>query len=111
MLPKKFRLPAKRFSYVYKHGIKARGQYGMLISSKNDISNPRFGFVVSKKIGNAVFRHRMTRLLRAVMMEIVKEEDLDTYPFDFQYVSFKFCDDKSSLKKEILSLFNRLNND
>lgn len=101
MLPKKFRLPAKEFDSVYQRGKKVRGKYGMLVYSKNDNEFPRIGFVVSKKIGNAVVRHRMTRLLRVVFMELVNEMNMGSLGLDIQYIAFQFCDKKNLLKKEV----------
>ena len=98
MLPKKFRLPAEYFRKQYQKGKKTRGRYGMFVVSENEIANPRFGFVVSKKIGNSVKRHRMTRLLRAISMDLVKEKSLEG--FSFQYIAIKFCDDYKTLKEE-----------
>lgn len=103
MLPKKYRLPAKEFQLLYKNGFKVRGKYGMLVSKRNSLSTPLFGFVVSKKIGNAVQRHRMTRLLRAVSMELVKELKIETEGINFQYIAFEFCDEYFVLKEELSS--------
>lgn len=100
MLPKKYKLPAKDFRYVYTHGSKFRGKYGMLIVSPSTLSS-RFGFVINKKIGNAVQRHRMTRLLRVVMMELTKELNLNSYKLNFQYVAFEFCNVKNDLETEV----------
>jgi ribonuclease P protein component len=108
MLPKKFRLPAQIFEKVYRNGKKVRGRYGMFVYFKNDIGNPRFGFTVSKKIGGAVTRNRMTRLLRVVVLEIVNEENLSDFGMDFQYIAFKFCNKKSLLKEDILAQFKQI---
>ncbi len=103
MLPRKYRLPAKDFQYLYHKGFKIRGKYGMLISKENSISFPLFGFVVSKKIGDAVRRHRMTRLLRVISMQLVKELSLENVGRSFQYIAFEFCDDFNLLKDEFQS--------
>lgn len=107
MLPKKYRLPAKEFQLLYKNGFRARGKYGMLISKQGTSQNPLFGFVVSKKIGNAVKRHRMTRLLRAISMEIIKELKIETKGVLFEYIAFEFCDNYASLKEELLNQTRR----
>lgn len=41
----------------------------------NDLttSPPRFGFIVSKAVGNAVVRHAVSRKLRPIMMGLVSE--------------------------------------
>jgi ribonuclease P protein component len=108
MLPKKFRLPPKNFDRVYRNGKKLRGKYGMFVTFKNEVGNPRFAFVVSKKVGGAVLRNRMTRLLRVVVMEIVKEKELEELGMDFQYIAFKFCNSKELLKEDVLSQFQKL---
>jgi ribonuclease P protein component len=89
---------------VYSKGIKYRGEYGMLIASHSTASS-RFGFVLNKKIGNAVQRHRMTRLLRVIVLELVDELSLDQYKYSFEYVAFKFCNSKEDLKIELLNQF------
>ena len=111
MLPKKFRLPVENFDKVYHNGKKVRGNYGMLVYSPNDTSNPRIGFVVSKKIGNAVLRHRMTRILRVAFMEIINEKNLSELSNDFQYIAFKYCEKKNDIKKDMENQFEKILND
>ncbi len=102
MLNKKYRLPVNQFPIVYKNGKKIRGKYGMLIGLKaENTSAPLFGFVVSRKIGGAVQRHRFTRILRVAVAESIKEMELDNCAYIFQYVAFEFCDKKDVLKKEV----------
>jgi len=108
MLPKKFRLPPENFEKVYHQGKKARGKYGMFVFVKTETGNPRFGFVVSRKIGGAVVRNRMVRLLRVVIMEIVNEKNLSGLSMDFQYIAFSYCDKKNLLRKEIEEQFNEI---
>jgi ribonuclease P protein component len=68
---------------------------------------PKFGFVVSKKIGNAPQRHRMTRLLRVIVHESVKELDLNDNGYVYEYIAFKFCNDYHTLKKSFQSLLKK----
>jgi ribonuclease P protein component len=101
MLSKKYRLPKEKFQYIYKNGKKIRGRYGMLVFVKDStLKNPKLGIVVSKKVGNAVKRHRMTRLVRNIFTETVKENLLDSSPYFLQYVAFEFCDSFGDLKEE-----------
>ena len=46
-----------------------RYQHSLLTLSvaANDLSHNRYGFITSKRLGNAVVRNRMRRILRAVM--------------------------------------------
>jgi len=102
VLSKKYRLPKEKFQYIYKKGIKIRGKYGMLIALKDDkVKTPQLGIVVNKKIGNAVARHKMTRLIRNIFMEEVKKESLEESPTLLQYIAFEFCDEYSLLRKEL----------
>ena len=38
---------------------------------------PRFGLIVSKQVGNAVVRHRVSRQLRHICMELARSLDRD----------------------------------
>lgn len=106
MLSKKHRLADSReFKHVYRKGYKVRGKYGMLIGLKYSSptqSGPKFGFVVSKKIGNAVNRHLLTRRLRGIAKEVVDSQILNNKDIKFQYVAFEYCDDYQALKKEFI---------
>jgi ribonuclease P protein component len=68
---------------------------------------PKFGFVVSKKIGNAPQRHRMTRLLRDIVHKSVKEFDLNDNGYVYEYIAFKFCNDYHTLNKSFQSLLKK----
>ncbi|MDD4382159.1 MAG: ribonuclease P protein component [Candidatus Dojkabacteria bacterium] len=100
MLPKIYRLDAKDFPGIYKDGRKIRGKYGMLVVKESSNPTPQFGFVVSKKIGNAVQRHRLTRMLRVIFVEIVKELNIQNK--NIQYIAFEFCNESKLLKEDIL---------
>jgi len=108
MLQKRYRLPAKLFKEIYDKGKKYRSDCGMLVALPytGDIT-PRFGFVVSKKVGNAPKRHRMTRILRSIVHESVKELELNDNGYIYEFIAFKFCDDYSTLKKVFQSLLKQ----
>lgn len=111
MLQKKYRLDAKYFKNIYQKGKKFRGDLGMfVVVSSDSTENPQFGFVVSKKIGNAVQRHRMTRLLREVTHDVIKKFQLEEKKYLCQYIAFRFTDSYEDLYKEyskqILEAFN-----
>jgi ribonuclease P protein component len=108
MLQKRYRLPAKLFPYIYEKGIKYRDEHGMLVALpySSEIT-PKFGFVVSKKIGNAPKRHRMTRVLRAIVHELVKEMSLNDNGYIYEYIAFKFCDDYNLLKKSFRRMLEK----
>ena len=112
MLPKQYRLPKEKFQQIYKKGFKLRGKYGMLVVLKDEsLSNPKFGMVVSKKIGNAVRRHKMTRLIRNIFTSTVKENKLEKTPLFLEYIAFEYCEEYKLLEKEfgkqILEAFSK----
>ena len=65
MLSRRNRLTSSADFYrIREHGQCWSNRYIVLCKLANDLPNSRFGFVVSKRIGNAVARNRAKRLLR-----------------------------------------------
>lgn len=52
------------FGNVYKRGISYANKYLVMYIADNDLGINRLGISVSKKVGNSVVRHRITRLIR-----------------------------------------------
>lgn len=52
------------FQNVYKSGKSFADKYLVMYVLKNDLERNRIGISVSKKVGNSVIRHRLTRLVR-----------------------------------------------
>ena len=52
------------FQKVYNNGKSLANKYLVMYVLKNDLNENRFGISVSKKVGNSVVRHRITRLIR-----------------------------------------------
>lgn len=108
MLQKRYRLPSRLFNYIYEKGSKYRNEYGMLIAVPYSVDiTPKFGFVVSKKVGDAPERHRMTRLLRVIVHELVEDLELKDNGYIYEYIAFKFCNDYSTLKKSFKKLLEK----
>ncbi len=62
------------FQLVFNHGKStANRQFVIYILKKNNQANFRIGLSVSKKIGNAVTRNRIKRLIREAFKEIKAE--------------------------------------
>lgn len=54
----------KDFQNVYKNGTSNANRYLVMYVLKNQCTKNRLGISVSKKVGNSVVRHRVTRLIR-----------------------------------------------
>ncbi|MDY5774481.1 MAG: ribonuclease P protein component [Lachnospiraceae bacterium] len=54
----------KDFKKVYKKGKSYANKYLVMYVLKNDLEKNRIGISVSKKVGNSVIRHHLTRLIR-----------------------------------------------
>ena len=52
------------FQNVYKKGKSYANRYLVMYVLKNDTERNRLGISVSKKVGNSVIRHHLTRLIR-----------------------------------------------
>ena len=66
-MKRRYRLrDAAAFGRVRKAGRCRRGKHLVLCCLDNDLPHSRFGFVVSKRVGNAVTRNRVKRRLRAI---------------------------------------------
>jgi len=56
----------KDFQLVYKKGKSNANKYLIMYILENNKTENRLGISVSKKVGNSVVRHRITRLIREV---------------------------------------------
>lgn len=54
----------REFQHVYRNGKSYANKYLIMYVLKNDLDTNRIGISVSKKVGNSVVRHRLTRLIR-----------------------------------------------
>ena len=52
------------FQNVYNNGVSFANRYLVMYVLKNNTENNRIGISVSKKVGNSVIRHHLTRLIR-----------------------------------------------
>ena len=53
-----------QFQFVYKNGKSYANKYLIMIIKENGLGKNRIGISVSKKVGNSVVRHHVTRLIR-----------------------------------------------
>ena len=54
----------EQFRFVYKNGRSYANKYFIMYVKENGLDKNRIGISVSKKVGNSVVRHRITRLVR-----------------------------------------------
>ena len=54
----------KDFQLVYRYGTSKANKYLVMYVRKNHTDENRIGISVSKKVGNSVVRHHLTRLIR-----------------------------------------------
>ena len=52
------------FQNVYRNGCSRANQFLVMYVLENQLGKNRIGISVSKKVGNSVIRHRITRLIR-----------------------------------------------
>ena len=52
------------FQLIYKEGKSLANRYLVLYVRENGLDKNRIGISVSKKVGNSIVRHRLTRLIR-----------------------------------------------
>ena len=68
------------FGNVYKRGKSYANKYLVMYIVDNDLESNRLGISVSKRVGNSVVRHRITRLIREVYRlhqdELLKGKDI-----------------------------------
>lgn len=55
---------SREFSFVYRHGKSYANRYLVMYVVENHLGKYRLGISVSRKVGNSVVRHRLTRLIR-----------------------------------------------
>lgn len=60
---------SRRFAEIHKEGISAANRLLVLRVMPNGLDHSRFGFVVSKRVGNAVARNLIKRRLREVVRQ------------------------------------------
>lgn len=54
----------REFQLVYRQGTSYANRYLVMYVKENHLERNRIGISVSKKVGNSVVRHRLTRLIR-----------------------------------------------
>lgn len=96
------------FLNVYRHGKSYANKYLVMYVLGNELSENRFGITVSKKVGNSVVRHRITRLIRECIR--LQESNILT-EYDIVIVARKAAKDKKyqDVESAFLNLCKRQN--
>lgn len=109
--PAHYRIKKSRdFRVVQRWGKKHRAKMFLALFHPNvrNLENPRFGFVVSKKVGNAVIRNLCKRRLRELLR--TKKEQLQKN-WDVVIIVYRNFPESllPEIEREIDRLFDRLN--
>lgn len=96
------------FLNVYRHGKSYANKYLVMYVLNNKLDENRFGITVSKKVGNSVVRHRITRLIRECIR--LQESNILT-EYDIVIVARKVAKDKKyqDIESAFLNLCKRQN--
>jgi ribonuclease P protein component len=105
MYPRQNRLrKTKEFDKVFRSSLRVKSGYFAIIANPNNLPNPRFGIIVSKKVGKAHTRNLIKRRIR----EIIRV-NLARIPTLYDYVIVTYPQiadiDFDLLSKEILRCF------
>lgn len=110
MLAKPHRLTKRKdFDLLYNKGHKVRGEYGMLLtlSQEDKIATPKFGYVINKKMGNAVQRHKLTRQLRSITKALLDKQEKKLQGKLYSYIAYEKSPDYQTLEKEFNQLISK----
>ena len=94
---------SRQFAAVYQNGKSKANKYLVMYVLPNDHNEIRIGISVSKKVGNSIVRHRLTRLIRETY-RLHREELADGY--DIVVIARNSAKDKSY--RQIESAFMHL---
>ena len=86
------------FQNVYKNGKSYANRYLVMYVLENQTGRNRLGISVSKKVGNSIVRHRVTRLIRESYR---LQEDMFNSGLDMVVIARKSAKDKTCQDIEV----------
>lgn len=96
------------FQCIYKCGKSYANKYLVMYIKENQLNKNRIGISVSKKVGNSVIRHRITRIIKEIYR---LDEELFDCGFDIVLIARANAKDKSYYKiKSALIHLARMHN-
>jgi len=98
------------FRKVYQRGKSIANRYLVMYQFDNpQLASYRFGISISKKIGNAVERNRIKRLIKEAIRSILEQYEIKLHK-DFVFIARKPITELgfNEIKKNIEYLFNKL---
>jgi len=100
----------REFDLVFKEGSSLASKNLVIYARPNELGFSRLGLAVSKKIGKAVARNRIKRLLREAMRTMSGDIPL---PYDFVFVARKLSADSvmDDFMRDIKRFLSRLTNE
>lgn len=101
-------MKSKDFKAVYANGRSVANQSLVIYRLDTELNEMRFGYSVSKKVGNSVIRHKITRRLREICRTRLSEEYQGS--FDMVIIVRKKAVELTyeQLSGSVLSLLRRL---
>ncbi|GAB6159136.1 ribonuclease P protein component [Desulfotomaculum varum] len=96
------------FQTVYRHGVSAANRYLVLYQFPNKGCGRRFGFSISRKVGKAVCRNRLRRILKEIC-----RLNLERFPdrHDFVFIVRQAASDQDyhQMEKHVWHVLGKLN--
>ena len=102
------------FQNVYVKGKSKANRYLVMYVAQNNLSINRLGISVSKKVGNSVVRHHLTRLIREAyrLNKAIVTEEMKKHEGKYLTVAFIWLapelHDTEEIKMKIKSLLGRI---
>jgi ribonuclease P protein component len=106
--PRSYRLTArKQFQTVYRQGSRVRSASFSLFALPNELGHCRLGITVTRKVGGAVERNKVKRMVREIFRNNVDDLKPDV---DLVFHAYPGIDttDRAALEREFLKRFSDL---